>query len=58
MQQELADSSNHSIYFIFKKSVCELCHKQYVTFGKFCILYVLLQRLVGKFQTLALTIFK
>ena len=31
---------------------------QYVTFGKFCILYVLLQRLVGKFQTLALTIFK
>ena len=27
MQQELADSSNHSIYFIFKKSECKLCHK-------------------------------
>ena len=31
MQQKLADSTNHSIYFIFKKSVCKLCHKTFST---------------------------
>jgi len=29
MQHELADYSNHSIYFIFKK--CKLCHKTFST---------------------------
>ena len=29
MQQKLADSTNYSIYFIFKKSVCKHCHKTF-----------------------------